>query len=151
MLLTRISWLQDKKSGAQELASRTTTMRRGTYGEQGGPRVADSLFTVARMLEAGAEEVLAARLLNEIIASSGDATGMRTHLVRDLWFLANVEAKIDDDKVQSEEPKQDDSEDNKVAGLRKRAREVRDAYVEREWPDEDSDEGFMRLVSWMLW
>lgn len=35
--------------------------------------------------------------------------------------------------------------------MRKRAREVRDAYVEREWPDEDSDEGYMRLVSWMLW
>lgn len=165
MLLARIYWLRGKKVDAQELASRTITMRRGTYGEQGGPGVADSLFAVARMLEDGQQYVLAARLLNEVITISGDAPGMRSHLARALWFLANVEIKISaareklstaissgaDQEASEERSLGQDSNDGKVSGLRKRAREVRDGITEREWPDEDTNEGFMRLVSWMLW
>lgn len=138
MLLSRIFWLQGRKAEARELASRTVALRRGIYGENGGPRVADSLFTVARMLEASGELVLAARLLREIVDMSGDAPGMRTHLARALWFSASVEAKIG--RCQDE-----------VANLREKAQESRSRVEENEWPDEDSEEGFMRLVSWMLW
>ncbi|KAH6889142.1 hypothetical protein B0T10DRAFT_47545 [Thelonectria olida] len=103
MFLSRIFWAQGKKSEAKELASRTATMRRGTFGENGGPRVADSLFTVARMLADGGELFLAAKLLRQIITMSGNAPGMRTHLARAFWFCANVEAEIGaDEKAVSE-------------------------------------------------
>jgi len=139
MLLSRIFSLQGKKVEAQEFASRTIKTRRGVYGERGGPRVADSLFTVARMLEASGEVVLASRMLREVVEISGDAPDMKAHLARALWFSAGMEAKMDR------------GVDDDAADLRERAREVRNSIQWREWPDEDSDEGFMRLVSWMLW
>ena len=63
---------------------------------------------------------------------------MRPHLARAFWLSARMEAKMD-------------GHEDDVAELSKRAREVRDVIEGREWPDEDTDEGFMRLVSWMLW
>lgn len=138
MLLSRILWLQGNKVDAQEFASRTVTMRRGVYGERGGPRVADSLFTVARMLDDGGELRLAARMLRGVVEISGDAPEMRAHLARALWFSAGMEARIGDDEEE-------------VASLRERAVAARNSIKEREWADEDTYEGFMRLVSWMLW
>lgn len=141
MLLARIFWLQGKKAEAQELASRTITMRQGIFGKdpnKGGPRVADSLFTVARMLDDRGDAVLAAKLLRQVIDMCGDVPGMRPHLARALWFNAAVEEKIG--KAIEDVP-----------ALRARARDVRGLIQGREWPDEDSDEGFMRLVGWMLW
>ena len=138
ILLARILWLQGEKTAAQELASRSITMRRGTYGEKGGPRVADSLFTVARMFEESGELVLAAKVLREIVDMSGEAPEMRAHLARALWFSAKVEGKIG-------------GNEEKVSELVKEAREKRDMIEGKEWPDEDSDEGFVGLVSWMLW
>ena len=120
--------------------------------------MADSLFTVARMLHEEGESTLAARLLREVVAISGDAPGMRTHLARALWFLAGVEDDII--KVSKELRGGNDAgttqnaADEKVKGpedMRERAKAVRNSVEDREWADEDSDEGFMRLVSWMLW
>lgn len=68
----------------------------------------------------------------------GDAPAMRPHLARALWFYAAAKEKIGKAK-----------ED--IPALRARARDVRRLVEGREWPDEDSDEGFMRLVDWMLW
>jgi hypothetical protein len=68
----------------------------------------------------------------------GDAPGMRAHLARAFWFLARFEEELGGEKGDFEE-------------LRARAREVRATVEEREWADEDSDEGFSRLVAWMLW
>ncbi|CAH0040353.1 unnamed protein product [Clonostachys rhizophaga] len=138
MLLSRIYWLQGKKKQAQELTSHALKMRRGTFGENGGPRVADSLFALARILEDFEEYAHAAQLLSQIVAISGNTPDMRPHLARAYWFLANVEAKIDQG-------------DNHAAELRNKARESRKAIDSREWPDDDTDEGFMRLVGWMLW
>ncbi|KAJ3544311.1 hypothetical protein NM208_g3129 [Fusarium decemcellulare] len=138
MLLARIYWLQENKREAQKLVSRTVAMRRGTFGENGGPRVADSLFTLAQMLQDGGELVLAAKLLRQIVEMSGDAPGMKPHKARALWFSADVEAKIGAEK-------------DRVAELRENARAVRQTVGGREWPDEDTDEAFMNLVSWMLW
>ncbi|KAL2022812.1 hypothetical protein VTK56DRAFT_4628 [Thermocarpiscus australiensis] len=138
MLLARIRWLQGRRAEAQELASRTIAMRRGIFGGKGGPRVADSLFTVARMLEEGGERVLASRMLREVLEICGDAPETRPHLARALWFVAGVEESLGADK-------------DEVEGLRARAKEVRESIEGREWEDEDTDDGFMRLVSWMLW
>ncbi|CAH0057327.1 unnamed protein product [Clonostachys solani] len=138
MLLSRIYWLQGKKKQAEELTSHALKMRRGTFGENGGPRVADSLFALARILEDFEEYALAAGLLSRIVAMSGDGLDMRPHLARAYWFSANMEAKIDQGG-------------NHVAELRKKAREARKTIDSREWPDDDTDEGFMRLVGWMLW
>ena len=63
---------------------------------------------------------------------------MRAHLARALWFSAKVEGKIG-------------GNEEKVSELVKEAREKRDMIEGKEWPDEDSDEGFVGLVSWMLW
>ena len=138
MLLARILWLQDNKAESQELVSRTVTMRRGTFGENGGPRVADSLFTLARILEDVGELVLAAKLLRQVVEMSGDAPEMRPHKARAFWFSANVEAKIGGDEA-------------KVVELRNNARAVRQTIEDREWPDDETDAAFMKLVSWMLW
>ncbi|KAK3937961.1 hypothetical protein QBC46DRAFT_391323 [Diplogelasinospora grovesii] len=90
------------------------------------------------MLEHSGETLLAAKLLGQVIEMCSDAPGMRPHLARALWFLASLETKIGGDE-------------DTVAELTKRARTVRDLIDEREAPDEDSGESFMRLVSWMLW
>ncbi|CAK7200406.1 hypothetical protein SEUCBS139899_003101 [Sporothrix eucalyptigena] len=82
MLLARIMWLRasqggvddnkDAKSQARELVARTLVMRRGVFGEtHTGPRVADSLFTLARMLQEEKQLVLAAQLLREVVAMAG--------------------------------------------------------------------------------
>ncbi|KAK3366577.1 hypothetical protein B0H63DRAFT_529950 [Podospora didyma] len=131
-------------------------MRRGVYGEKGGPRVADLLFTVARMLHEEGESTLAARHLREVVEISGDAPRMKTHLARALWFLAGIE---DDISKVSNEPREgsgmiQNSTEEKLTGpedMRERANAVRKSIEDREWADEDSDEGFMRLVTWMLW
>lgn len=95
MLLARIYRAQGRLAEARELASRTVTMRPGVYGERGGPRVADSLFSVARMLDEDSGELtLAARLLREVVEISEDGPGMRSHLARALWFLAGGEDRI---------------------------------------------------------
>jgi tetratricopeptide (TPR) repeat protein len=138
MLLARIFWIQGKKREAQELVSRTVTMRRGVFGENGGPRVGDSLFTLARMLEDGNELALGLKLLKQVTTMSDGIQEMTTHLARALWFSANIEAKLG-------------SEEDIVLDLRRKARDARLLIEGREWPDEDTDESFVRLVGWMLW
>ncbi|CAG9951936.1 unnamed protein product [Clonostachys rosea f. rosea IK726] len=112
MLLSRIYWQQGKKKQAQELTSHALKMRRGTFGESGGPPVVDSLFALARILEDFEEYAHAAQLLRQIVTISGDTPDMKPHLARAYWFLANVEAQIDQGG-------------NHVAELRNKARESR--------------------------
>ena len=138
MLLARIYWLQGQRDEAKEFVSRSMMMRRGLYGQNGGPRVADSLFTMARMLGETGEQVLAARALREVISMCGDAPVMKPHLARACWFLAGVEQKLQ-------------APGSQVDALKTRAKEARSQIEEREWGDEDSDEGFLKLVGWMLW
>ncbi|KAI0387825.1 tpr repeat-containing protein [Hypomontagnella monticulosa] len=137
VLMARIKWQQGHKTEAQELASRTIAIRRGAFGEHGGPRVVDSMFIVGRMLQEKGEDVLAAKLFHEIIGMSGEMMEMKGHRARALWFLANAEEKIGDS--------------SSAVRLRKEAKEVRSQITSREGEDEDSNEGFMKLVSWMLW
>lgn len=136
VLLSRIKYAQGLKKEAQELASRTISIRRGHFGDK-GPRVADSMFIVSRMLEANGEEVLAARLLREIVDMSKGVPEMQGHLSRALWFLAGVEANMGDG--------------SRIEQLRVEARAVRNGIQGRETVDEDTDESFMGLVEWMLW
>ncbi|KAK0616614.1 tpr repeat-containing protein [Immersiella caudata] len=131
-----------RQTEAKELVSRSIVMRKQAFGQAGGPRVADSLFTLARMLDESGEHVLAARALREVVDMCDRDDGapvMRPHLARALWFLANVEERLRDDGKAGAEI------------LRARARDLRGRVEEREWEDEDSDEGFSRLVGWMLW
>ncbi|KAI0861638.1 hypothetical protein F4860DRAFT_475715 [Xylaria cubensis] len=138
VLLARIYWMQGEKDRAQELISRTISIRRGLFGQHGGPRVADSIFQLARILEDRGKDVLAAKLLNEIVDISGAAVEMRAHLARGLWFLASVEHKLG-------------SPERRCKDLREKARQERARIIGREGTDEDTDESFMSLVSWMLW
>lgn len=139
MLLARIYWIQGQRDEAKELVSRSMVMRKKTFGHAGGPRVADSLFTLARMLDETGNHILAARALRDVLEMCGEnAPEMRPHQARAFWFLAGIESKLDSDEETVEE-------------LRERAREARGQIEEREWQDEDSDEGFLRLVGWMLW
>ncbi|OAA60362.1 tpr repeat-containing protein [Niveomyces insectorum RCEF 264] len=167
MLLARIMWQirgtkegqndKDTRSEARELVARTLAMRRGVFGQTyTGPRVADSLFTLARMLQDESQPVLAAQLLREIVVMAGgepDSSNnnnnsgiekrvppalMRSHLARAYWFLANVDASLNKDLAE-------------VTNLRIKAREARDLIICREGSDNDDDESYMRLVGWMLW
>lgn len=136
VLLARIKYALGLKEEAQQLASRTISIRRGIFGDK-GPRVADSMFLVARMLEADGKTVLAAKLLLAVVEASEDVIEMQGHLARSLWFLAVVEDKLGD-KYKAEQ-------------LRMRAKSVRDRTYGKETFGEDTDESFMNLVGWMLW
>ncbi|KAJ8126823.1 hypothetical protein O1611_g6815 [Lasiodiplodia mahajangana] len=137
-LLARIYWMQGEKDRAQELMSRTINIRKRLFGQHGGLRVADSIFHLARMFQERGEDVLAAKLFNEIVGMSGVAGEMGGHLARGLWFLATVEYKLGNPERKCEE-------------LRERARLERAKISGREGIDEDTDESFISLVSWMLW
>jgi hypothetical protein len=136
VLLSRIKYAQGLKPEARQLASRTISIRKGLFGDK-GPRVADSMFIVARMLEADGEDVLAAKLLRTIVEISRGVLEMQGHLARSLWFLATVEGKIGDN--------------SRTEQLRIEARNERNKIDGREVADEDSDDSFMNLVGWMLW
>ena len=136
VLLARIKYAHGLKQEAQQLASRTIPIRRGIYGDK-GPRVADSMFLVAKMLEASGEEVLAAKLLRTIVEISQNVLEMQGHLARSLWFLAVVENKMGD-KCKAEQ-------------LSLEAKNERDKICGKEVLGEDNDESFMNLVGWMLW
>lgn len=138
MLLVRIFWLEGKTAEAQELVSRTISMRKEALGENGGPRLADSFFTLARILEGMGDSVQAADLLKQIIEMSGDAPVMKPHKARALWFSANLEAKMG-------------GEEANVAELREKARAVQQTIEGREFPGDATDAAFEKLVSWMLW
>lgn len=136
LLLSRIKYAQGLKKEAQQLASRTISIRCGLFGNK-GPLVADSMFTVARMLEPDGKDVLAATLLRLVVKMSRGGFEMQGHLARSLWFLAAIESRLGDR--------------NQAEVLRVEARMERQAIVGRETTDEDSDDSFMRLVGWMLW
>lgn len=136
VLLARIKYAQGLKQEAQQLASRTISIRRSIYGEK-GPRVADSMFIIARLLEADGEDVLAARILRTIYEISRGVSEMQGHLSRALWFLAMLESKMGDE--------------GEAQKLRLEAKIERDKIGGREAPDSDADDSFMNLVGWMLW
>lgn len=128
--------LRGRKNEAQQLASRMISIRRGHFGDK-GPRVADSMFIVARVLEADGEDVLAAKLLSNIVEISRDMPEMKGHLARALWFWAAIEARIGDG--------------GRAEELKRMAKVERDKIDGRETADEDSDDSYMQLVGWMLW
>lgn len=135
MLLARIYWAQDKKIESRRLVSHAATMRKEAFGETGGPRIGDSLFTLARTLEEAGDLALAAKSLTEVISMS-EGKDMAAHVARALWFYANVQAKMG-------------AEEDVVSVSRERAQSVRlmmDGKTEA-----DTDESFMALVAWMLW
>lgn len=117
-MISRILRAQGHTAEAQELASRSVLMRRGAFGQNGSPRVADSTFLVSQMLPEKGGHVLAAKLLHEILEMYGGMEEMLPHSARALWFLAGIE------KIQGH----DESSD----GLRARAREEREKIAHRE-------------------
>jgi tetratricopeptide (TPR) repeat protein len=136
VLLARIQYALGQKEEGQRLASRSITIRRGLYSSK-GPRVADSIFLVARMLAAENEFVVAAKMYREIIDMSRDTAEMKGHLARALWFLAATEERLDN-RAEAER-------------LRQNAKDERASIQGREAPDEDTDDAFLGLVGWMLW
>lgn len=136
VLLSRIHCTLGQREEAQRLASRSINIRRGIYGAK-GPRVADSIFIVARMLMVEEEHVVAARMLEEVIDMSRDMGEMKGHLARALWFLASTEEALQNPA---------DAE-----RLRKEANKERAGIIGREMPDDDTNESYMGLVAWMLW
>ncbi|KAF2267608.1 TPR-like protein [Lojkania enalia] len=136
ILLARIQYELGNKADGQRLASRTITIRRGIFGAK-GPRVADSIFIVARMLGTEGEYVVAAKMLREIIEMSQDMGEMNGHLARALWFLASIEETL--------------GNPTEAENLKKEAKREREKIQGREAPDEDTDDAFMALVGWMLW
>ncbi|MCJ1335340.1 hypothetical protein MMC09_000608 [Bachmanniomyces sp. S44760] len=137
MLLSRIRYAQGDKSSALELASKAITIRKGMLGDK-GPRVADSMYHVARILADEGKPTSAAKLLREIIEMGQGLIEMKGHLARALWNLANLEADSGGDP--------DD-----VLRLRSEACKTRACIEGRESEDVDTDEDFAKLVCFMLW
>ena len=94
MLLARILRALQEKAAGRELASRAVDIRRGIFGENGGPRVADSLFHLALMLSEDGEYVLSAKLLREVTQMNIGMQEIKPHQARAFWFLAGVEGQI---------------------------------------------------------
>ncbi|KAJ6447148.1 coxI translation protein CYA5 [Purpureocillium lavendulum] len=139
VLLARIHWALGNESDGQQLAARALSIRRQTFGFNGGPRVADSLFILSRMLNEKGEYVLSAKLLREVIDMSQDVQEMRGHLARALWFLSGTEKAIG-------------GVEDKWIELRQIAKEERlKTDGSQGAVDTDSDDEYLRLVSWMLW
>lgn len=136
VLLSRILYGLGNKQDALELASKSITIRKGILGHK-GPRIADSMYLVARMLKDEGKKSLAAQLLREIIEMGQGMTEMKGHLARATWTLAKQEDEA--------------GNHNEAETLRENARKVREEIVGREVPDDDSDEGFLGLVGYMLW
>lgn len=136
VLLARIKYAQGLQSEAQRLASQTVSIRRGIYGDH-SPRVADSMFLSAQMLEAGDENMLAAKILRQVVDFSRGGSELHGHLVRSLWFLGILERRLGD--VDSAERLQAEAlnERNKLDGVGPL--------------NENVDQCFKSLVSWMLW
>ncbi len=140
MLLARIFRLQGKLEDACNLCKRTIALRRPKYGATGGPRLADSLFFLSQLLDAEGKPDRAIAKLQEIVEMRPEAPEMRPHRARAYWFLANAKVKMG--------VLEDSSE---VTDARKAARGARSGIERREWQDEDTDEGYMRLVPFLLW
>ncbi|KAI9841861.1 MAG: hypothetical protein M1837_000331 [Sclerophora amabilis] len=136
VLLSRIQAAQGHRESALELASKSITIRQGILGNK-GPRVADSMYLVASMLRDDRKEASAAKMLREIVDMSQGMVDMEGHLARALWTLAGVEEEIGN---------RDEAE-----ALRSKAREAREKIKGRETEDEDTNEGFSKLVGYMLW
>jgi hypothetical protein len=138
LLLARILWSQRKMADALMLVERVPQLRAAAYGKKGGPRFWDAIFVKARMQEANGDPKQAASTLRSVIASAGEeGSELASHLARALWFYAKYSDKAGSHAAADE--------------ARKSALSKRSAIAEREWPDEDTDESFMRLVPWMLW
>lgn len=138
VLLARINSALGNASAGQQLAARALSIRRQIFGQNGGPRVADSLFILSRMLEEKHEHVLSAKLLREIIDMSHGVPEMKGHLARALWFLAQSEEKLDD-------------KGDNWTEIREKAKKVRREIDSKEGADVDSNDGYIALVSWILW
>jgi hypothetical protein len=85
ILLARSYYMQNKKEEALQLASKTITIRKGNLGSK-GPRVADSMFIVAGMLQEIGKDALAMKLFREIIDMALGMIEMQGHLARALWI-----------------------------------------------------------------
>lgn len=136
VLLSRIKYAQNLEEEAQRLASKTISIRKGLLGAK-GPRVADSIFLVARMLESDGEDVMAASLLQDIVDICRGIPEMQGHLSRSIWFLSKIEDKMGNASVAEQ--------------LRTEAKAERDKISGREGISDMSDDSFMGLVPWMLW
>ncbi|KAJ5326461.1 Tetratricopeptide-like helical [Penicillium brevicompactum] len=136
VLLARIKYAQGLPSEAQQLASKTVSIRRDLYGDH-SPRVADSMFLVTQLLEGADEHALAAKMLRQIVDLSRGVSEMQGHLARSLWFLGKLERRLGD--IDSAERLQAEAfnERNKLDGIGPLSENV--------------DECFTSLVSWMLW
>ena len=136
VLLARIKYTQGLRHEAKQLASRTIAIRRRLYGDK-GPRVADSMFLVARISLATDENASAANMLCAIIDMSRGASELQGHLARALWFLGILERRLGD-AVSAEK-------------LKVEALSERNKLGERDNLIGETDHYFESLVGWMLW
>ncbi|KAI9669757.1 MAG: hypothetical protein M1831_007453 [Alyxoria varia] len=117
-------------------ASRTVVIRKQILGAR-GPRVADSMFHVARLLREERKEALAAKMLREIVEMGQGLQEMGGQLSRAHWMLGRME----EDTFGDEEGAREE---------RRKAKEVRRGILQREVGDEETDEAFEALVPWLL-
>lgn len=138
VLLGRIRYAEGtdeaRKEGLQ-LVSQSISLRRGIFGAK-GPRVADSIFHVSLMMAGQNEYNIAAKMLSEVVDMSRGMEEMQCQLTRALWFLGSFEDEL--------------SNPEGARKYRDEAKRERLKLTDREVPDEDTDAGFLGLVTWML-
>jgi hypothetical protein len=139
LLLVRILWLQGKRADAFQLVERVLAMRETAYRGSRGLRFWDALFVKSLMQDEDGDPGQAALTVRRVI--DVDVGENRQELTpqqaRAGWFYARYTAKLGATATSN--------------AARESALSARSGIAGREWPDEDTDEGFMRLVPWMLW
>lgn len=137
VLLSRIQYAQGKREYALHLAKKSIDIRRKILGDK-SPRVADSMYLVARMLIGDSKSAPAMRLLREIVEMSQGEVEMQGHSARALWTLAGLEEEM--------------ANADEAVVLRGKAREAKRKIPEVEDKEEqDKDGAFQGLVGYMLW
>ncbi|KAI9877967.1 MAG: hypothetical protein M1830_002335 [Pleopsidium flavum] len=138
-------YAQGNKEAALKLASKSITMRKGILGSK-GPRVAHSMYLISSMRRDEWKEALAAKLLRGMNEMSRGMVDMEGYLGRALWTLGRALWTLG--RVEEEIGNRDEAKE-----LRRKARDVRGRSRGGRAEDEDgdTDEGFSRLVGYMLW
>jgi hypothetical protein len=127
----RILWLQGKRANAFKLVDRVVTMRAAVYRKNNGPRFWDALFFKYRMQDDDGDPTQAAITVRRVIDINVGENGQELifQRARACWFFAKYAVKVGSGATSDQ--------------ARNYALRGRSTIVEREWPNEDTDEGFM--------
>lgn len=138
VLLSRIRAKQGRLDDAVRLSSKALGFRQAMLGNR--LKTCDAMYLVAKLLLEQGNVATAATLLNECVAVSESLQEGKGHLARAQFKLGELWAS-EGDLQQSE----------LSDGNKKTARALGRELLGVQWPIEDNEASYDKLVVWMLW